>query len=313
MDILIYFKSLSDETRIRLLNVLMHHELSVNEIVTLMDMGQSRISRHLKILTDAGLLRCRRDGVWAFYSAAPEGAGRRFADAVRYLLAADETLSADLAKARKIVEERDVKSRDFFNTIASEWDRLKQAFIGDVDINAIILDAVQDSRTAADLGCGTGELLVHLKQRAGKVIGIDSSSEMLREARKKFAKDSRIVDFRLGELEHLPVGNEEVDLVVISMALHHLSVPEAAISEASRILQSGGRLIIADFDKHNNELMRKDYGDRWLGFSHKEIETMLEKNDFQIESLKSYDLKESLVLNIFKSIKTETPSGSAAC
>lgn len=304
MQSLNLFKALSDETRIRLLNILIHHELSVNELVSLLNMGQSRISRHLKILTDSQILECRRDGVWAFYSSIKNGPTQTFIDSVKYLFRNEETLRNDLVLAKKTAEERKQKGVRFFNDIAAEWDLLKQDILGQFDINKAILANIDNSDTAVDLGCGTGQLLSHLQEKAKKVIGVDSSSMMLEEAKKKFQASGTEADLRLGELEHLPLSNSEADLAVISMVLHHLDNPSSVISEVNRILAVGGKFIIADFDKHTNEAMRDMYGDRWLGFTTREIEQFLDSHGFRVEQTETHELKQSLKLNIYISVKT---------
>lgn len=303
MICLAYFKALADETRLRLLNILRHHELSVNEIVSLMDMGQSRISRHLKIMTDSGILHCRRDGAWAFYSAVADGDAGRFVECIRFLFQSEAVLAEDLENAAVLVKERRVQSTNFFNAIASEWNYLKQKVLGDFDLNQTILDSIEPCRYAVDLGCGTGELLLRLRSKAGFVIGIDSSRKMLDQARKLITNDSRNVELRLGELEHLPVGNGEADLAVISMVMHHLADPEKVAAEVSRILKKGGMFIIADFEKHTNEEMRKKYGDRWLGFSKEEIRTILNHSGFEEREIKTFHLKQSINLNITRARK----------
>lgn len=305
MDIIVYFKALSDATRIRLLNILLHHELSVNEIVYLMEMGQSRISRHLRILTDAGLLGCRRDGVWAFYYAADNGPAKKFIDSIRYLLNQDPLLKPDLQMALQIIEERKLKTMYFFNSIAEEWDHLKKEVLGELDLSTVILEKVDSCSVAVDLGCGTGELLQHLKKKAKHVIGVDSSARMLDKTDKLFKNEDGNIDLRLGELEHLPLKNNEADCAIISMVLHHLSDPGAAISEVYRILRSDGVLIITDFDKHENENMRKNYSDRWLGFTQEEMERLLCNNGFVHYQMQSFELQHSLKLNLYKSIKKD--------
>ena len=135
MKTLEYFKALSDITRLRLLNILIHYELSVNEIVSLMEMGQSRISRHLKILMEAGFLECRRDGAWAFYFISHQGQGRELINAIRYLLDKEPFFDEDLLRAEHIVQDRSLKTMQFFNQIAFKWDLLKRKILGDFDLN----------------------------------------------------------------------------------------------------------------------------------------------------------------------------------
>ncbi len=298
MICLAYFKALADETRLRLLNILIHHELSVNEVVALMEMGQSRISRHLKVLTDSGLIECRRDGAWAFYSAVAQKDAGRFTDLLRPFFQSEPQLADDLENASRLVNERSIKSRNFFNSIASEWNYLKQKVLGDFDLNRAILDCVGKCRFAVDLGCGTGELMAGLRQKADFAVGIDSSRKMLDQAEKLFSGDKQNIELRLGELEHLPVGNSEADLAVISMVMHHLADPEKVAMEVARILKPGGIFIIADFEKHTNEEMRKKYGDRWLGFSKDEIRTILNHSRFEEQETKTFQLKQSINLNI---------------
>lgn len=302
METLIYFKALADITRLRLLNILISFELSVNEIVTLLEMGQSRISRHLKIMTDAGLLKCRRDGAWAFYFAEANGPAREFIDSIRYIFSRESFFQTDINRTEHIIQDRKLATVQFFNNIASGWDLLKREILGDFDLNNAILREIDQCDVAVDMGCGTGELMEKLKSVAKNVIGVDSSSEMLEQARKRFYPGNVSFDLRLGELEHLPLKNEEADCAVISMVLHHLSTPERIISETRRILRRNGIVIIADFDKHEDESMRRTYGDRWLGFSIEEISGMLTKNGLNIERIRSFNIQKKLSLNLFKSI-----------
>ncbi len=307
MNIVIYFKALSDATRIRLINSLLHHELSVNEIVALMKMGQSGISRHLKILMDAELLKCRRDGVWAFYSASDVDPARKFIDSIRYLFQHNPIFIEDLKKASQLIEDRKTRTIQFFDAVAADWDLIKQEVLGDFNLNQAILKHIDPCKTAVDLGCGTGELIADLKQKASKVIGVDSSAKMLEETRKRFLSENDPPDLRLGELEHLPLSDREAEYAVVSMVLHHVSSPDAAIAEIYRTLQPGGTFIIAELDKHDNEVMRKSYGDRWLGFHRHEIENFLKKNNFVLKAFQSYTLGQKLNLNIFKSKKISKP------
>jgi len=304
MDILILLKACADETRIKLLNILINHELSVNEIVDMMDMGQSRISRHLKILLDAGLLKCRRDGVWAFYSGSTSGSGKSFIDAMLPMLSKDDSLKKDLVTASAIIEERTKTARQFFNKIAGQWDRLKSEILGSFNLNRAIADLAPECEKVADLGCGTGDLLGALKLKAQTIIGVDSSSEMLKEAKTRLgAAGNEKADLRLGELEHLPLRDREVSVAVSSMALHHIQNPMQAVKEAGRILEKNGTFIIAEYGKHSDESMRQKYGDLWLGFYPDEIKNWLEEAGFRLSSMETVELKNSIRLHLYKSIK----------
>jgi ArsR family transcriptional regulator len=309
MDILIFCKALSDPTRIRLLHILDRHELSVNEIVAVMGMGQSRISRHLKIMTDAGLLSCRRDGVWAFYGVPAEGGGKRFVASVREWLEKEAELAADRRRAAEVLEARRKSTSRFFDAIATDWDCLRREILGGFDLNGTLLAAAGRPDLAVDLGCGTGELLRGLARQAGKVIGVDYSTEMLAEAKRRCEKEGLNADLRLGAIEHLPVADHVADLAVISLALHHLPDPEGGIWDAARILRPGGLLLIADFDKHENEYLRERFGDRWLGFPKETIARFLDAAGFQLDSVETFALPSAedlnLNLNLYRCVRME--------
>ena len=299
MDGLKYFKALSDETRVRLINIMLHHELKVGELVSVLEMGQSRISRHLKILADADLVENLREGVSGFYYIARGGPGRRFIEAVRYLFEDDPLYAADIQRASRIIERRKLTTLQFFDHIAPRWDLFKGEILGDFDLNQAIFKDAGSHQAGVDLGCGTGDLLESMKLHAQKVIGVDSSPRMLEEARKRFQDAAENIEIRLGEIEHLPLSDAEADLAVISLVLQYLAKPEAAIAEVGRILKKGGLFIAADFEKHDQTELRAKYGARWLGFSRQEIENWLAANGFLLQTVNNYELEKGLPLNIY--------------
>ncbi|MCH5277452.1 MAG: metalloregulator ArsR/SmtB family transcription factor [Desulfovibrionaceae bacterium] len=304
-DTLRHLKALADETRLRLALVLQRYELSVNELVSLLGMGQSRVSRHLKILTEAGLLRARRDGLWVFYSAAGAGPHRDFLDAV--LNFAGEEGRADLDMAARIIEERALKTRQFFNSIAEDWDELNRKVLGDFCLPDAVRRAVPAGcAIAVDLGCGTGEVLERLRDVSAQLIGVDGSPRMLELARRRFgrasgaedARDEAALSLRIGELDHLPLRDAEADFACINLVLHHLSRPEAAIREMARVLRSGGLALVTDFDRHQDETMRSVYGDRWLGFTREELTDALAAAAFEPVDYRRRELKMGLSLHL---------------
>ncbi len=298
-----FFKALSDETRMRLLNLSAHYELNVNEIVSILHMGQSRISRHLKILTDCGLLTFRRDGLWIFYSAAGEGEGFDFIQSINHLLDFNAQFQDDLEAAEKCILERTKKTTRFFDAISKNWELLKQDIIGEIDLNEKILKAIPVSDTIVDLGCGTGDLLPLLKIKSDQVIGVEKSFKMLEEARKHYELDRDGIDIRIGELEHLPLRDEEADIALTNLVLHHLSEPKKAIKEVHRILKPEGSLIIIDLLLHQEESMRLKYGDFWLGFSMDILENWLKESGFAPQNVEHFDLKKGLKGFIHRSQK----------
>lgn len=294
-EVLQYVKALSDETRLRLMAVLSRYELSVNEIAALFEMGQSRISRHLKVLSVAGLLKWRRDGLWVYYSAARQGKGHDFWAALVPFCREDAFFDVDARMAQSIVEERSRRTRSFFNAIAEDWDRLNSEVMGAFDLPGVVLEAMPACETAVDLGCGTGTVLARMLERARGVIGVDGSPRMLELARRRFEDNPR-VSLRIGDLEHLPLRDGEAQFACINMVLHHLSHPREALPEIGRVLAPEGRLIVTDFEQHGNERMREEYGDLSLGFSVEALSRWLAEARFRIERLERAAVKKNLTV-----------------
>lgn len=299
-DILKNIKALADDTRLRLAYILWHYELSVNELVGLLNMGQSRVSRHLKILSDAGLLQARRDGLWVFYKAVEEGENKDFLASLFSYLSKD--LQNDLDAASRIIEERAIKTRQFFNSIADDWDELNKEVLGAFSLPKEVKKSVPATcKMAVDLGCGTGEVLDKLLEVSENVIGVDGSPKMLDLARRRFndnmAKLSHL-SLRIGELDHLPLRDNEADFACINLVLHHLSDPRIALSEIERVLAPHGLLFISDFVQHKEEKMRRNYGDRWLGFSKENLEAYLQEFGFNITQYKTQKVKMGLQLHL---------------
>lgn len=289
-------KALADETRVRILNILIHHELNVREIMVSLGLGQSRISRHLKILTESGLIQCRRDGSWAFYKATENEPGRKFIQGINDFLSQEELLLIDLQNTDQVIRERTQTTRQFFDSIAHYWERLSQDVLGDLKLAEEIFDNIPESQIILDLGCGTGELIAKILPKAIlKVIGVDNSPNMLERARKRFTVSEK-VDFRIGDLDHLPLGDGEADCTLMSMALHHLPHPQKSLQETFRVLSPQGTFIMADFIKHSDESMRNQYGDRWLGFDPKEIINWLKKIGFATFDYKELPAQKGLVV-----------------
>lgn len=299
-----YFKALSDDTRLRLVHVLTRYELSVNELVNLLEMGQSRISRHLKILAEAGLLTSRRDGLWVFYAAVSAGEAHAFLQAVTPFLAADMNMRADMDMAAKLIEDRALKTRQFFNAVADHWDSLNREVLGGFDLPRAVAEQVSGQLSGktgvvVDLGCGTGLVLEQLQELSWplQLIGVDGSPRMLELARRRL-RETEGLSLRIGELDHLPLKDHEAHFAILNLVLHHLSDPEKALREIRRVLHPGGFLLLTDFDRHVQERMRTDYGDRWLGFEAPALLGMIEGAGFLIRASERQSLEQNLGLHI---------------
>jgi len=295
-----YFKALADETRLRILSLLTHQEFNVNELVEILGMGQPRISRHLKILSECGLVKVRRDGLWAFYSVVAQGDGRRFLNSVVYLFEKEPEYLSDLERAKRVIMNGQEETRRFFDAMAEDWDAKKRNIIGDFDVTAEIMERIVPCPVAVDLGCGTGDLLPPLLRKAQTVIGVDFSAQMLKKAWERFPEENEKIDLRIGQLEHLPLRDGEADTGVINMVLHHLPSPMQGIEEAYRALKAKGSLILVDLWKHEDETMRKRYGDRWFGFAKGEIENWFEMAGFEIAETAEFSLKRGLKALLYR-------------
>ncbi len=305
MDPVKYFKALADETRLRILNLLDDREMNVNEITSILEMGQSRVSRLLSILTERQLLVCRRDGLWVFYSVPADGEGRRLLDTLSFLWKKNHRYSDDRARADRVMIERVRETARFFNSLAGDWDRIKRELITGVDIHAEIKDWIPSGTVAADLGCGTGDLLLSLSKKVEKAIGVDNSPKMLEKARQRFQGNREKIEVRIGDMEHLPLRDGEVDCTLMNLVLHHLTSPIQGLHEVCRILRNNGVFVLVELNRHKNENLRIRYGDRWLGFDPSELQSWLAEAGFTIKESKILPLKGGLELQCYQTIKKE--------
>ena len=279
------FKALADATRLRILRTLQVSHFNVGELCTILQLGQSRVSRHLKILSDAGLLRSRREGSWVYY-----GLPQRDSDqdpALSRLLEVladspeDEEAVQDRARALETLELRSRRSRQYFEEVASHWDQEKRRFLGEMPYLGAVEAAVPECEVLADLGSGTGDLLLQRAPRHARLIGVDHSTRMIAEAeRRRDAAGADHIEFRLGALEHLPLRDGEADAAVVNMVLHHVADPPAVLREIHRAIGPGGTLVIADLAAHSEEWMREELNHQWLGFEAEDLASWLESAGF---------------------------------
>ena len=277
-DILRPLKASADPNRLRLLRILAAGPFNVAELTEILDVGQSTVSRHLRVLADAGLVQARRTGTWAWYSlpAAAEG----FAGRLLGLLAEDNA-NGDRAAIREVVERRRRATSAFFRRSAPVWDALRESALGPPVHLESLVNAVPAGGTVVDLGTGTGVLLEKLAPRAQRLIGVDASPEMLDVARRHIdAAGWGHVELRLGALEHLPLSDGEADTMVANMVLHHVASPQEALREMRRGLKPQGRLIVADLEEHAAESFWQTLGAQWPGFRRDDVARWLEAAGF---------------------------------
>ena len=301
------YKALADETRLRLIRLLVRGALNVNEIIGILGMGQSRISRHLKILSEAELVTKRREGTWIYYEGNGQSPESVVVEAIEMCQRHEHMLPSyteDLQALESVVEGRRQQMRNFFDNI-EDPDQLQQALDGNYYRRIAIEKVPKNARTVLDMGTGAGLLLPGLLRRAERVIAVDSSTTMLDMARRSLGKETMRCDFRLGDLGHLPVADGEVDLVMACMVLHHLSHPAEAISEAHRALAPKGRLVVVDLYRHEDESLREKLADLWLGFLPSEVEGWLHEHRFTMEGAEVVGADNSLQLIAFQATKKD--------
>lgn len=266
-------KALADPCRLRLVAVLLAGEFTVQELTRIMAMGQSRISRHLKILTEAGVLTVKRQGTWSYYRA---GGGSSFFGAIRTAIEQGvEELPErrqDLAAVAAVLEERRRRSQEFFDRHARQWDDLARTLLPVPEYRERLLALVPEGRIVVEVGLGTGGLLPALAGKSARVIGVDHSPAMLDEARRRLATAGLAgIDLRLGEMTHLPLPDRSAECTVLNMVLHHAADPPTVLAEIRRILVPGGTLVLADLVRHEREVARERLADQWLGFGEEEL------------------------------------------
>lgn len=265
-----------EETRLRLLALLCEAELTVTELVTILGQSQPRISRHLKLLTEAGLIERHREGAWAFFTAAHRSAAAELArDIVRRLDPSDATILADRSRLAAVRAARQAQAERYFAAQAGDWDRVRAMHVAEERVEQAVLDVVGAGlfHAVLDLGTGTGRMLELLAPRATRAIGIDGSPAMLNLARARLDRKAlRNVHLRHGDIYALPVERDGYDLIIVHQVLHYLDDPLRAIREASRVLRPGGRLVVVDFAPHGEEDLRDHHAHRRLGFTRAEID-----------------------------------------
>jgi len=275
-------RALSDPTRLRIIALLEREELSVNELQEVTRMGQSRISTHLGLLQDAGMLQSRREGKRTFYKLEPADTMAR-----EFILLAGRGAKelpdhrSDQINLKRILARRNEQAQVYFNQVAGRFDRSYgpgrswQAF-------GHLLLRILPPVVVADLGSGEGLLSELLARKARKVIAVDNSEKMVKFGANKAKKSGlKNLEFRLGDLENPPIEPQSVDLAILSQALHHATDPARAIQSTYDILRPGGHVWILDLLQHNFEQAHELYGDRWLGFPESDLHHWLEAAGFK--------------------------------
>jgi ubiquinone/menaquinone biosynthesis C-methylase UbiE len=264
-------KAAGEETRLRVLALLSEAELTVSDLTDILRQSQPRISRHLKLLAEAGLIERFREGTWAFFRLSEQGGG---AEVARALLArlnpADPTIARDRDRLAAVRAARAAAAQAYFRAHAAEWDRIRKLHVADASVEEAIRSALGDKpfRSLLDLGTGTGRMLELFGAEIERGLGLDLSLDMLLLARDRLERAGlKHCSVRQGDIYDLPLGNDSFDVVILHQVLHFLDDGARAIREAARVLRPGGRLLVVDFAPHELEFLREQHAHRRLGFA----------------------------------------------
>jgi ubiquinone/menaquinone biosynthesis C-methylase UbiE len=278
-DLLEGLRAAAETTRVRLLFVLSHGEFNVSELTQIMGQSQPRVSRHLKLMAEAGLLARHKEGNWVLFRLNESGRTGALARSIVDLLpGSDGVLARDLARLEEIKSRRAEVAARYFASNAANWEKLRSLHVREEDVEAAMLRIAGSPKagTLVDLGTGTGRILSLFAPYAQQAIGIDSSREMLAIARARFEQEGRRhVQVRLGDIYALPFSDESVDFVTMHQVLHFLDDPSRALMEARRVLSPEGRMLIVDFAPHDMEHLREQHAHRRLGISNEQMDEWL--------------------------------------
>lgn len=278
-------QSLSDQTRGRLLRLVERAELTVVELCSVVQLPQSTVSRHLKVLADDGWLSSRRDGTSNYYRMTGdqlEASRRRLWHLVREQGLNGSVVVQDDARLEQVLVDRRSRSQAFFSSAAGQWDRLRTELFGR-RVDSWALAAMLDpTAIVGDLGCGTGSIAQTIAPWVHRVVGVDSSAAMLQTAKQRL-KEPNNIDLRRGELTAMPVENEELSIALMVLVLPYAEQPKKIMAEAARATRMGGRLVIVDMQSHQRAEYREDLGHTWLGFTREQIEDWLTVTGWELQ------------------------------
>ena len=308
-------RAIAEPTRLRVLSLLSRGELAVSELTRILGQSQPRVSRHLKLMWEAGLLDRIQEGSWVFFRMAETGQGATVTRAIKDMIpVGDAQIQRDLERLDDIKRRRAESADDYFSQIASSWDAIRSLYVPEVEIEDALIEAVGNRQleTLVDLGTGTGRILQLFGDRIQRGIGIDSNQEMLTIARSGLEQTQLShCQARKEDLYQLSLANQVADVVTIHHVLHFLDDPKAALSEAARILRPGGQALIVDFAPHDLEFLREGSNHRRLGFSDKLITAWgraagMKKDNFRSFSLDRPNEGNELTVNLWVMSKIRT-------
>lgn len=294
MEILLNrLKAAAEPTRLRILSICAQGELTVSELTHILAQSQPRVSRHLKLLCDAGLLNRFQEGSWVFYRLA-DRTGSRANSLSRHIIGLvpenDPQMKRDMQRLADVRQARQNVADAYFSENARQWDEIRTMHVDDAEVEAKLLTVLphDDDARLIDIGTGTGRILELFGPRVAQSVGVDVSREMLALARSRLdTLDIRGCQVRQGDMYQLPADDSGFDIATLHLVLHYADDPAAVIVEASRVLAPGGTLAIVDFAPHDVEELRHNHAHRRLGFGDDEVAELFAQNGLRTEGIHS--------------------------
>jgi len=273
--LLVGLRAAGEHTRLRILALCARSELSVSELVQILGQSQPRVSRHLKLMVEAGLLERIPEGAQVFLRLASHSDAARLARAlVKLMPETDLVMNRDLSRLQQVRDERAQRAQEYFQTVAGSWDSIRALHVSPQKVEARLLEIIGDEPVGEllDIGTGTGRILEILAPRVEHGVGVDLSSGMLEVARSNIERlGFTHLQVRKGDMYRLPLADSSVDLAIVHMVLHYSDDPLAVIRAAARVLRPRGRLLLIDFAAHGEEQLRDQFNHHRLGFGDDEI------------------------------------------
>ncbi len=312
-------KAAGESTRLRLLALLADGELNVKDLTKILGQSQPRISRHLKLMTEAGLVERFREGSWVYFRLSEGNAvGKLAREILNELDPADSELVRDKTRAEMVIQERSDQAQEYFREHAAEWDKIRSLHLSETDVETALQEALGKGPlgTMVDLGTGTGRILELFSDQIERGIGIDMNPDMLAYARSNIQNAGlNHCQIRQGDILNVPLDDGMADIVVLHQVLHFTADPAAVVAEACRLLGQNGRLIIVDFAPHELEFLRENYAHLRLGFTKDYLKQCMEKCGLKFDLHRNLQPtgnhnNEQLIVSIWLSTKNEERDGS---
>jgi ubiquinone/menaquinone biosynthesis C-methylase UbiE len=316
-------KAAGESTRLRILAVLDRNELTVGELCRVLGQSQPRVSRHLKLLVDAGLLERHAEGASAFFRPCLDGAPRCLYDTILTVVdPLDPVRQADAERLESVRADRAEAAAAYFESVAPDWDRIRATHVSDETVEKALAEAVAERPvdTLLDVGTGTGRILEVLAPHVRRGVGLDLSREMLHLARTRMDRAGLMhCTVRHGDAYCLDTAPDSVDVAVLHHVLHFLDRPGEAISEVGRVLRPGGLLLVVDFAPHQVEHLRVEYAHRRLGFGDSEVRSLCGEAGLRVERTTHFEpgtadetgpaeAKQQLTVTLWEARRSNAPS-----